>query len=666
MRRATCPPTRARARRAVLGPFTGGGTGRGPGRRVRMVDAATFIDPVVPGRVRAGGRRLRQEGHAFAPALVRGLGHAPDEPVGLRGQPRPAHRRRSARRARAPGGGPTCAGRRRRGVSRQQRADAWWVEPAIAAVAKAPGAGPACRLWRRVAGAAHHRGRRRCVRCRSPCPSDRSARSSARGPAGRAVGDHLRAVASAGLGRLVLSGPSKGWPERSAASCSPPSATRLAPGGTLVVHSVSRQAWEADGRPARGGPGPGRPLRPEAWCRLSDQSGYEAGRCPARRASTSSSSRPGLPSPRRTRLRSGERRRRGAGGGAPVRRQPSTRTMRRRPTRCGCARPCGGRVALGDLRRGDPRRPGRRGLQALDVPRARGDGRRGDLPVHDVLGCGGLPGRARAATHFGLPQLHRSRVLRGLGAPERGAGGEAADELALLAPHALLGLAKSPFSERELRGAGAGTPRSSPSWRTTDASTEAPDPRVAAELAGLRAGGGADILFVGRVVPSKAQHELVKALWAYRRPLRREGAVAPRRRHVELRVHQGPAGLRGGPRPVRRCPLAGEVSDAALAAYFGRPMCTSRCPPTRASESRSSRRWWPACPSSPGVPGRSSDTVADAALVLAAADPSYIAAALHRVCTDDRLRATSTAAGARRPASSAGRPRPGSSMPWPR
>ena len=37
--------------------------------------------------------------------------------------------------------------------------------------------------------------------------------------------------------------------------------------------------------------------------------------------------------------------------------------------------------------------------------------------------------------------------------------------------------------------------------------------------------------------------------------------------------------------------------------------------------------------------GAVADTVADAALVLAAADPAYVAAALHRVCTDDRLRA---------------------------
>ena len=43
------------------------------------------------------------------------------------------------------------------------------------------------------------------------------------------------------------------------------------------------------------------------------------------------------------------------------------------------------------------------------------------------------------------------------------------------------------------------TPGSPPSW-----------PRCGPD-------GGADILFVGRIVPSKAQHELVKALWAYRR-----------------------------------------------------------------------------------------------------------------------------------------------------
>ena len=52
--------------------------------------------------------------------------------------------------------------------------------------------------------------------------------------------------------------------------------------------------------------------------------------------------------------------------------------------------------------------------------------------------------------------------------------------------------------------------------------------------------------------------------------------------------------------------------------------------------------------------GAVADTVADAALVLAAADPSYVAAAVHRVCTDEQLRATLTAAGRRRAAELSG------------
>ena len=52
--------------------------------------------------------------------------------------------------------------------------------------------------------------------------------------------------------------------------------TRLAPGGTLVVHSVTRQAWEAPDAPPEADLAAGRPLRPEAWCLLLEQSGYEA------------------------------------------------------------------------------------------------------------------------------------------------------------------------------------------------------------------------------------------------------------------------------------------------------------------------------------------------------------------------------------------------------
>ena len=226
----------------------------------------------------------------------------------------------------------------------------------------------------------------------------------------------------------------------------------------------------------------------------------------------------------------------------------------------------------------------------------------------------------------------------------------AADELAMLAPAALLGLAKSPFSRQELSRAGCRRTAIAPVLADYRRVTEAPDARVGAELARLRAGGGADILFVGRIVPSKAQHELVKALWAYRRlydgkaRLHLVGAASSFEYLKALQDFVDDLGLSAAVR------LPGEVSDAALAAYFevadvylslsahegfGVPLVEAMVA---------------------GVPvvtrgaGAVSDTVADAALVLATADPSYIAAAVHRVCADEQLRAALTAAGARRAA----------------
>jgi glycosyltransferase involved in cell wall biosynthesis len=96
--------------------------------------------------------------------------------------------------------------------------------------------------------------------------------------------------------------------------------------------------------------------------------------------------------------------------------------------------------------------------------------------------------------------------------------------------------------------------------------------------------------------------------------------------------------------------LPGEVSDAALAAYF-------EAADVYLSLSAHEGFGVPLVEAMvAGVPvvtrgaGAVSDTVADAALVLAAADPCYIAAAVHRVSTDERLRATLTDAGARRAA----------------
>lgn len=216
---------------------------------------------------------------------------------------------------------------------------------------------------------------------------------------------------------------------------------------------------------------------------------------------------------------------------------------------------------------------------------------------------------------------------------------QAADDLALLAPEALLGLARSAYSERTLRHAGCRRTVVTPALADYGRVTAEPDPRVAAELRNRRASeGGADILFVGRVVPSKAQHELVKALWTYRRlydpaaRLHLIGGTSSYAYSKSLHDFVEDLGLAGAVR------LTGEITDEALAAYyeqadvflslsmhegFGVPLVEAM---------------------TAGLPivargaGAVTETVGDAALVLEAGDPAYVAAALHRVCTDDALR----------------------------
>jgi glycosyltransferase involved in cell wall biosynthesis len=230
----------------------------------------------------------------------------------------------------------------------------------------------------------------------------------------------------------------------------------------------------------------------------------------------------------------------------------------------------------------------------------------------------------------------------------------AADELALLAPRALLGLAKSPFSEEGLRRAGCRRTVVLPVLADYRRVTVAPDPRVAAELARLRAGGGADFLFVGRIAPSKAQHELVKALWAYRRlydPSARLHLVGGTSSFEYSKAVQDFAHDLGLSAAVR---LPGEVSDAALAAYFSAADAYLSLSAHEGFGVPLVEAMVAAVPVVTRPAGAVSDTVADAALVLAAADPSYVAAALHRVCTDERLRSTLTAAGTRRAAELSG------------
>ncbi len=257
---------------------------------------------------------------------------------------------------------------------------------------------------------------------------------------------------------------------------------------------------------------------------------------------------------------------------------------------------------------------------------------------------------------LGLPLILDSHNFT---APELFAGWEpsnverasrAADELARLASRALLGLADSSFNARGLRRAGCRHTAVVPVLADYGRVATAPDERVATELAALKADGGADLIFVGRIVPSKAQHELVKALWAYRRLYDPEarlhllGGTSSYAYSKSLYDFADDLGLAAAVR------IAGEVSDAALSAYFA-------AADVFVSLSLHEGFGVPLVEAmSAGVPivtrdaGAVTETVDGAALVLESVEPSYVAAAVHRVRTDERLRCALVERGRRRAA----------------
>jgi glycosyltransferase involved in cell wall biosynthesis len=223
-------------------------------------------------------------------------------------------------------------------------------------------------------------------------------------------------------------------------------------------------------------------------------------------------------------------------------------------------------------------------------------------------------------------------------------------ELTLLAKRAELGMADSHFNELDLRRAGYRRTTVIPvlvDYARVGAGA-VPDRRVAAELAEVKEGGGADILFVGRIVPSKGQHELVKALWAYRRlydPAARLHLVGGTSSFAYLKALRGFVHDLGLAEAVR---ITGEVSDAALRAHFA-------AADVYLSLSAHEGFGVPLIEAmAAGVPvvarslGAVAETVGDSALLLAADDPSYVAAAVWRACTDVPLRQRLIDAGRRR------------------
>ncbi len=210
-------------------------------------------------------------------------------------------------------------------------------------------------------------------------------------------------------------------------------------------------------------------------------------------------------------------------------------------------------------------------------------------------------------------------------------------QLARLASRTVLAVADSHFNELELLDAGYPKTAVVPLLIDMTRAGPSPDPAVTARLAAEKEAGGVDLLFVGKISPHKAPHDLVKVLSIYRR------VFDPRAR---LRLVGSPLGEHYGPALAAfvhelglddAVEVTGSVGPSVLEAYFRAAdvfVCASEhegfCVPIVEAMGH-------------GVPvvaygvAAVPETVGDAGLVLPTKDPLRFATAVHRAVTDEVL-----------------------------
>jgi L-malate glycosyltransferase len=222
-------------------------------------------------------------------------------------------------------------------------------------------------------------------------------------------------------------------------------------------------------------------------------------------------------------------------------------------------------------------------------------------------------------------------------------------QLAELETRAELGLADSAFNAQELTDLGYRRTSVVPILLDVAALDAAPpDPATLHRLSDAKAAGGIDWLFVGRLAPNKAQHDLVKAFAAYRRlyddraRLHLVGASSSHQYELALTAFVDALGLAGA------VDITGPVSAGGLTAYFETAdvyVVASEhegfCVPLLEAMHH---RVPIVAYSAAAVP----ETLGAAGLLLDAKDPYTIASAVHRVATDAAVRTQLVEAGAER------------------
>jgi glycosyltransferase involved in cell wall biosynthesis len=219
-------------------------------------------------------------------------------------------------------------------------------------------------------------------------------------------------------------------------------------------------------------------------------------------------------------------------------------------------------------------------------------------------------------------------------------------QIPLLAHCTDLAFNDSAFNEAELIQMGYPKTVVAPIFVDYESFDRGADARLLDRLASSKR--GAEWLFVGRIAPNKAQHEIVKAFAAYRRlydQYARLTLVGGSSSHAYLTAIKRYAEALGVDTAVT---LAGSVSQPELAAYFSAAdvfVCLSDhegfCVPLL--EAMHHRVPVVAYESS-AVP----ETLGDGGLLLSTKGPVEVAAAVHRVVADEAVRNALVAAGQRR------------------
>jgi glycosyltransferase involved in cell wall biosynthesis len=213
-------------------------------------------------------------------------------------------------------------------------------------------------------------------------------------------------------------------------------------------------------------------------------------------------------------------------------------------------------------------------------------------------------------------------------------------QLAELAPLVSLGIGDSAYNVKELEE--WGYRRSVVSMLMLDRTNfdVPPDPRRLADMADARSQGGADWLYVGQMLPHKAQHDLVMGFAAYLRAY--DGAA---RLHVVGR-DACPAYALGVRKFVDELGISGSVT---FEGSIGAPELTALYESCDVFVGCSDHEGFCAPlleAMHHGLPivvyGAAAvpDTVGEAGVVLDSKEPSLVAAAVHRVLDDETLRSS--------------------------